>query len=405
MKADLFQYLRIHTVKNKPPNLLKLRNSFCFPLHSHNPQQFKFYGGLYRQDGSYIPSSGLVTGGKVVVGGDKLPEGTIAKIITGKSLYLGVCHYHFGHFLVETLSRLWFLNPKEITEFDHIILLPLNNHIPHFVYDLFDLLGVANRIFVVEEPVLLENVWLPEPAIVYPTIVHQHIKNIWLLFADLTETKKSQQPLYISRTLLSPGHHRVIIGENYLEAALARQGIRIYHPQLHSIANQISTLSEHQTIVGFAGSALHSLILAGGRKKIITYSNRPIPQVFLLLDKVMDNQANYINARRKSLTGLASMATGFAPQLIDPRIILKALKKQKLISDSRIDDYGTQESDTTEVKKFNTALILRRILEISSIKNKPDCFAEITNFKNIYPLDEDMLEHARQSSELLRQYF
>ncbi|KJV05571.1 glycosyltransferase family 61 protein [Methylocucumis oryzae] len=309
---DVLFYVRSKHLQKTQPKLLRLQHVFCQPLTPVNANHFQFTGGLYSSQGHYIAESGLTTSGQVIVSGDTLPS-TEATVLPGKSLYLGICHYHFGHFLVETLSRLWFLHKTDITQFDHILLLPLNNHIPAFVYELFQLLGIADRIISLNKLVQLETVYLPAPALEYPSLVFQAINRIQHLFVTQNPTNSSKQALFLSRTQLTPGHHRTIIGEHRLEQCLREQGIKIFYPEQHSIEEQIQTLATHKTIIGFAGSALHTLILAGGQKNIIAYSARPIPNVFKLIDKALDNHALYLNAARDSQS-CVNYPVGFKPQ-------------------------------------------------------------------------------------------
>jgi len=198
----------------------------------------------------------------------------------------------------------------------------------------------------------------------------------------------------------------MIIGEDSLEKVLQAQGVLFFHPQRdHGIYEQIRVLCRHKTIIGFAGSALHTLMLSGGNKKVIAYSARKIPSIFPLLDKALANKGVYVKSGRMSLNGLAELSVGFKPQLIDPRIVLHQLKRQNVISDDTVLGYGTAESDAQEVRRYNTALLLRWVLKASQTQTEGDCHAFIQKFVNDYALDIGMLEQARQGSELMRRFF
>jgi len=401
----LIACLRPPKVLRAKPELLQHENLLCMPLSSLDTQKLRLQGGLYSGKNGYIPSSGLITNQQVIVGDGPIPPPSSAPMLTGNSLYLGVCHYHFGHFLIETLSRLWFLNPEEIKKFDHIVLLPLNGTVPEFALDLFKLLEADHLLRVITEPVFLENVCIPSPAIEYPRQVHQAIDNIQRLFAPSFAAEPTEQAVFLSRSRLVPGHHRMIIGEDWLERALHGQGVLIFHPQDHAIHEQISILRRHRTVIGFAGSALHTLILARGGKKVLAYSARKTPAVFPLLDKALHNRGVYVRAGRDSLAGLASLAVGFKPQFIDPRLVLRELKRQKVIKDNRLEGYGTAASEAREVSRYNTALLLRWVLEASQTQAESDCRARIRAFADNHELDADMLAQARQGSALMRHFF
>ena len=272
---------RVGRVSERQPQRVDVDDALCVPLTHLPGAELRLTGGIFRSDGVYVPAAGLVTGKRTIVGPACEPLPSASESLRGRSLYLGPCHYHYGHFLVETLSRLWCVGRRELGTFDHILLLPLDGHVSGFVREFFELLGVADRLRVVDTPTALESVCVPAPAIRYPGTVHRHVASIAALF-DSDTTAKTAQPLFLSRAALVPGHHRVLIGEHHIERVLAGQGVRIFHPERHTVAEQITALREHRVIIGFAGSGLHTLIPAGGRRQVIAYSARPAPAVFPL---------------------------------------------------------------------------------------------------------------------------
>jgi hypothetical protein len=395
----------IGRVRQLPPALLDLDGCLCQPLSPLPGAQLRLSGGIFNADGEYVAASGLVTSGRTVVGP---AEGALPKpveTLPGRSLYLGVCHYHYGHFLTETLSRLWAFSREQLSDFDHILILPLNGHVPQFVRDLFHSMKLQDRLRVVAAPCNLEAVCIPGPAIQYPGRVHRQVAAIPKLFAHIGGQPETEQPLYISRTAVTPGHHRVVVGEDRLERALAASGVRIFHPQRHSVMDQIATLRAHRNLIGFAGSALHTLIPAGGGHVLFAYTARQVPAVFPLVDLALGNDATYIRARRKQLPGMVRLPVGFAPQLIDAREILARLRESGLIKTYDLADYGTPGADAKEVRRHNTAVLLRRVLELSQSERSETCHAEIEAFRRIHELDDEMLRHARRESSLLRRYF
>ena len=388
------------------PSVLQLNDMLCMPLISLASDRLHMQGGLYSRTGQYIPLSGLITSQQTIVGAGHLPLPDYAPTLAGKSLYLGVCHYHFGHFLIETCSRLWSLKPDEIQQFDHIILMTLTDYVPEFALELFKLLGVEQRIRIVKEPFFLEQVTLPAPAIEYPYRVYWVINHIQHLFTNNHNTAPKNQAIFLSRSRLVPGHTRVIIGEDLIEQALQRQGVTIFHPQQHSLAEQISTLSQYKTVISFAGSALHTLILSGGHKQVFAYSARKIPAIFPKLDKALNNQAHYLRSELSTAkSGMAELPVGFKPQLIDPRIILKKLKQQGIISSDALPNYGNKTAYEIELRRYNTALLLRWVLEASQQHSDDYCQIFIETFSQKYPLDDTVLAQAKDGSALMRTFF
>ena len=64
------------------------------------------------------------------------------------------------------------------------------------------------------------------------------------------------EKLYISRSRL-PERRGALVGEEALEQRLAEEGYTIYHPQAHSIPEQIAAYKAARQIIAAEGSALH----------------------------------------------------------------------------------------------------------------------------------------------------
>ncbi len=69
---------------------------------------------------------------------------------------------------------------------------------------------------------------------------------------DLAQTER----IYVSRSGLGL-HHGQYLQETTLEAALARQGYRIFHPEAHPIRDQIATYAAARQLIFADGSAAH----------------------------------------------------------------------------------------------------------------------------------------------------
>jgi Glycosyltransferase 61 len=401
----VLERLRIGRVVGRNPEHLEMADALCMPIGGALAPTLQLTGGLYNKAGEYLSISGTRTSGVSALGGDKEPLTGATRYLVGRSLYLGLTHYHYGHFLVETISRLWPYNSEDIRLFEHILLLPLNGHVPVFVTDFFALLGVADRVRVISEPTHLDRVSVAAPAVAYPGQVHKVLQNLCALLEGTYDVRTTDQPLFLSRTALTPGHHRVVVGESLIETAVKRQGFRIFYPEQSTLLEQLNALRNHRTIVGYAGSALHTMLLTGGRKTVFAYSARKVPAVFPLIDSALSNSATYIQAKRTMVSGLAHRATGFAPEIIDPRPVLSELMRMGLTSDAEVEGYGSVASDQSQARQYNTAVLLRQILELSQTHSKEHCDETIQKFAQEYPLDPSLIRQACLESVWLRPYF
>ena len=67
--------------------------------------------GVFRADGSFRQMSRTLLSGARLSGIPQLGDTPFAEIIPGRWLFAGIGRHHFGHFVVETLIRLWALGP------------------------------------------------------------------------------------------------------------------------------------------------------------------------------------------------------------------------------------------------------------------------------------------------------
>jgi hypothetical protein len=395
---------RVGWVRLRPPSLTLHEKVVCVPPSPFVGRRPTRTGGLYDRHGSYIAASGLVRDGVPVLGPAPNAPEVPARAITGQTLYLGVCHNHYGHFLTETLSRLWFLEPGGARRFDHVLIFPPADELPGFVREVFAWLGIADQLLLLHKPTVLTQVWVPEPAVQLPSHVHRQVARLPRLFAPQQNEPQTCQPLFISRSGLPlTGHARVVIGERAVEAALERSGARIFHPQRHSVAEQVHAFRRHRVIVSFAGTALHTMLMAGGGRQVLAYTARPVPRVFLKLDRALGNRARYVSARRSPLAGMSRLATGFQPQLLDARTVLKALRRWGVIDQYELSHYGSAEAEAQQVREYNTAVLLRHLVETSVESGEAQCQLELARFAAAHELDAGMLAAAKATSVLMQQ--
>ena len=86
------------------------------------PQRKKLIRGcLHDRDGSRCPASQRSARGENFILGDPdhIDPHQSARWVPGRSIYLGISSRHYGHFLLETLSRFWAL--ERLGPFDHYV--------------------------------------------------------------------------------------------------------------------------------------------------------------------------------------------------------------------------------------------------------------------------------------------
>ena len=255
--------------------------------------------GLYRSNGDQIAASqtfrGTTPREQISTPPSKdFPADTT--ILDPRSMvYMGPLFGQYGHFLTETIARLWYVVE---TKYEGSLLFhgaedQLNLG---FVKSFFELLGISrDRLLTFNAPTRLENVVVPYPSMSNRAEIfrcHQWVTKLVTETQLKSRTRESSsQPLFFSRTRLKAGRSRYY-GEEKLERYLKKKQVLIVDPQTLDLQTQIELVNRHDTIIGIQGSALHNLLFSLDPKKVLYLCSNPGGN-YVLIDAVKNNKAMY----------------------------------------------------------------------------------------------------------------
>lgn len=176
-------------------------------------------------------------------------------------VYGGHLPKHFGHFLLESLSRTWAYKSLDLGP------IPFLHMRDRFHVHERELLEAVLRphgatLQTLDEPTVLSAVLIPEQGIELGREYHPDMRSVYDTIRDEIAgpvTTVDDTPVYLSRTRL-PRDHRATLGERALERRLAAQGIRIVHAQELALDEQIRTVASARQVIGLNGSAMHLTI-------------------------------------------------------------------------------------------------------------------------------------------------
>ena len=223
--------------------------------------------GVLRADGSFCPPSRGQLGPRRFT-----PEPTAEQIaqprktLAGRHLYGGWLRPHFGHFLLETTSRLWALDQLD-RKADSVVFFPFRGKGGRRARDRYrafiDLLTDGVPTSIINKPFTVEELIVPDPGFGHgPRLLGSPG------FRDFIRTRiesrispEGPEKIYISRTRLLDKRGGVF-GEERIEALMAENGFEIYHPQQHTIPEQLAVYRAARQVVSLDGSALHLVAFA-----------------------------------------------------------------------------------------------------------------------------------------------
>ncbi|MDD1984023.1 glycosyltransferase family 61 protein [Pseudomonas asiatica] len=279
----------------------------------HKLQHATIYPGKIRGRNGAWHSSGqlLVTSDNklceesygIMDGGRTLPEDLIAldsatgqlhltslppKVhLKGNYLFLGSMHDHFGHFLVEGLSRLWVLN--HFTE-DEISALKIIIYEPGLIppaTKILNYLGIdKSQIHFLNEPCTIESILVPANAYRTHFWARAEMNSVYQKIAAsaLVERQKDfPTKIFLSRSNTAA---RKLTNEAELEQVHREAGYWVFRPEDLPIGDQIRIAANAESIAGCTGSNMYLAMFQKPGGKNFIYA----PYDFTLKDDAMISQ-------------------------------------------------------------------------------------------------------------------
>lgn len=209
--------------------------------------------------------------------------------LPGTHLFAGHFRGHFGHFLVESTSRLWALDhiPDRL---DSILYLPYRGAVGaieraiagHEAF--FRLLGIEAPVRTFSGVLRVERLYVPELGFGWLDRYAGSPAYRAFMQGRLSAAAPALggERLYISRARLN-AQRGGVLGETVIEHNLARLGFEIFHPEKHPLEVQLARYKAARQIVALDGSALH----------LAAYVFRPGGRVAMILRRSRANVGDY----------------------------------------------------------------------------------------------------------------
>lgn len=195
----------------------------------------------------------------------------------------------FGHWLLDIWPRLWLFSQSNDLHSSKFV---VRASTAEFAKKMLAGLGVPDANLIIFDPNKF-NLKLDQATYVSNLRKNQRVYPEMASFVDwwfdlfLGPTAAAQRPVFgerdqkpkrafISRgRWTKPSAHRVCVNVGEIEAHLVdRTGWEIYHPQEHSLAEQLRFFSECDVLVGEEGSGMHNSLFSAGGGHVATLRNR-----------------------------------------------------------------------------------------------------------------------------------
>lgn len=217
----------------------------------------------------------------------------------------GVLIDHFGHNLVDCLSRMWYFAKNTDTPYKFVFLM-MTNH-KKYVKDFFQLAGLdEDRYEIITEATQFRRVIIPDQAVFsISSTAHPD----WLLFFDkIKENIRKTLPapnadkLYLTRTQL-PEEKVFETNERYFERFFSERGYVCVAPEKLSLAEQINLIMNASSIVTTMGTLSHMMLFANQNANCTILLRTPSEIVYpqIIIDLLKGYTCSYVEVTKEIL--------------------------------------------------------------------------------------------------------
>lgn len=290
-----------HSVVSGRPRVEGYQNAHLIPLRGYPDDDPKW--GAYDCEGRLIELAAYKRGpGRQLLGqAEAMDRQTEFCNVDVFGIYAGLNIPHYGHYLLSTLSRHWYdlkkLHPG--AKIYYHVMEGLEHWFSRpFVSRTMTALGLRVEDFTpIDRPLRVRTLIVPGPAFIEQSQAHTVYGDTGQMIGEVLLGKPvplRPEPVYLSKEHLASGVWKAT-NESQLVDELRGAGVRIVYPETLDLRDQIRIFAEHRTIIGLAGSGLHTSLLSDGGKRIIALC--PLPSInsnFLLLDRIKGNDGHYL---------------------------------------------------------------------------------------------------------------
>lgn len=261
-------------------------------------------GGCLDKNKNFIEESEIVG----AFGGAYDFDSTNIKYLDETIFFIPIFPNHWGHFLIDVVSRLWPLTDESYKDINIYFCSwgfkekKLSGNYAQF----FKLLGISlDHLHFVERPMKVKKILLPSFTMSFARTYNEKYKNVTerLLqnLVNIPETKNltPYEKIYFTRTKLNTSKFKEI-GEKQLEELFMTNGYKILSPEKLSLIEQAYYINHCKYMACMSGTIPHNLIFGNKDLTLFILNRTCVPNSpQLLLIKLFNTNAYFVDAYKE----------------------------------------------------------------------------------------------------------
>ena len=312
------------TIVDSDPVTEVYRNTIYRPLRSHLFLDKDPDRGIYHTGGPIVAAAAYCRfPSRILVGqSEAIPPEPCETAPPGRYVYGGPVIMHYGHFITAALPRLWQIVREGFSPDTKIVChshsTPADWFTRDYIASIFGAIGLTADSFVqFPTPTIIPRLIVPRPALQEQTFAHCVFRELCLhVGRSFTSPAVPARTVYLSKTRLSQGVNR-LVNEEAIEQAMRCRGIEVAHPETMPFPDQVSLLDGCRTVIGTAGSAMHTTLFSNRPIRLVALAYGPTLNAnYALVDGLTGNDASYVYPG--DIETIATGAATFNYALRDP---------------------------------------------------------------------------------------
>lgn len=251
-----------HRLSIRQLEIQEVPEGICLPPDNWNPQTGEFQGGICDREGEFV--AGLMRGKPPQAGfygvssAYPISEEEL-DYVDKEVIFGGILIGHFGHFILESLGRLWYVLEQADSVKSIVFLTELE--VCSWYWSFFDLLGISReRIILLQRPSRFRSVIVPEEAV---HSWYNYTKEYLVPYQFIVRRAQKQmnnkslgRKIFLSRRGLKNNQTKCI-NEEFFVNFFARQGFATVELEKMPLPEQVAIVANAEEIVAVMGSLTH----------------------------------------------------------------------------------------------------------------------------------------------------
>ena len=244
------------------------RNATILPLHDTGEADDLLFGngGVVDENGQYVELSGIE--GRIWYG---YPfENPVYR--DERVVYCGYLVNHWGHFLVEAVTRLWYFLKEDPSVDKYVFFLDENDEreIKGNYREFFELLKIWDKLEIINKPTTYREMIVPEIAFSCMKFYAPEYLNVFDTVAEnitVDPAWKSVEKIYFTRSQFAKDNH-FDFGLDCLDNYFERNGYLVLAPERLSLSRLIFYIRSAREVATISGSVHHNMLFGKNGQRL-----------------------------------------------------------------------------------------------------------------------------------------